>query len=62
MDCDGDVVLSVLVVLVALVVRDGDVVRCGGVQLFRGAPPLVAQHCYKSTHYARNISNSTACS
>ncbi len=52
----------VLVVLVALVAHGGDVARGDGVLLFRGAPPRVAQHCYKSTHYTRNISNSTSCS
>ncbi len=55
-------VLVALAVLVDLVARGGDVARGDGVQLFRGAPPLVAQHCYKSTHYTRNISNSTSCS
>ena len=60
----------VLVVLAVLVVRGGDVVlavlvaRGGGVQLFPdgGAPPLVAPHYYRSTHYTRNISSSTSCS
>ena len=57
-------------VLVVLVVRGGDVAlaalvaRDGGVLLFHdgGAPLLVAQHCYRSTHYTRNISSSTSCS
>ncbi len=60
MACDDDV---------ALVVRDGDVVLGvlvvddGGVLLFHdGALPLVALHCYRSTHYTRNISSSTSCS
>ncbi len=57
MACDGDAVLVVLAALVDLVVS------YGGVLLFHdgGAPPLVAQHCYRSAHYTRNIS-STSCS
>ena len=57
-------------VLVALVVRDGDVVlavlvaRDGSVLLFPdgGAPPRVAPHYYKSNRYTRSISSSTSCS
>ena len=45
--------LVALVVLVDLVARGGDVARGGGVLLFRGAPPLVAQHCYMSTRYTQ---------
>ncbi len=52
---DGDVALDALVVRAALLARDG------GAPL-AGVPPLVAQDCYKNTHYTRNISSSTSCS